>query len=63
MKDADEDESSMILKVAYMPDETIEKDADALIAEYAHARQLTIKLPIPVDDIVEKHLKLAGLGG
>lgn len=48
----------MGLKVAYMPDEAIEKDADALIAEYAHARQLTIKLPIPVDDIVEKHLKL-----
>lgn len=48
----------MVLNVAYMPDEAIEKDAEALIAEYAHARQLTIKLPIPVDDIVEKHLKL-----
>lgn len=48
----------MGLKVAYMPDEAIEKDADALIAEYAHARQLTIRLPIPIDDIVEKHLKL-----
>lgn len=48
----------MGLKVAYMPDEAIEKDAEALIAEYSHARQLTIKLPIPVDDIVEKHLKL-----
>ncbi len=48
----------MGLQVAYMPDEAIEKDAEALIAEYAHSRQLTIKLPIPVDDIVEKHLKL-----
>ena len=35
-----------------------EQQLDALIAQYAHARQLTIKLPIPVDDIVEKYLKL-----
>jgi Zn-dependent peptidase ImmA (M78 family) len=48
----------MGLKVAYMPDEVIERDAEALLDEYAHARHLSIKLPIPVDDIVEKHLKL-----
>ncbi len=44
--------------VSYVPDEAIEKDAQALLAEYAHARGVTIEAPIPIDDIVEKHLKI-----
>lgn len=44
--------------VSYMPDEAIEKDAQALLAEYAHARGVTIEAPIPIDDIIEKHLKI-----
>jgi Zn-dependent peptidase ImmA (M78 family) len=41
-----------------MPDDTIERDAEALIAEYAHARRIEVRPPIPIEDIVEKHLKL-----
>ena len=44
--------------VSYVSDEAIENDAQALLAEYAHARGVTIKAPIPIDDIVEKHLKI-----
>jgi hypothetical protein len=33
-------------------------DAASLIAEYEHARGVTIEPPIPVEDIVEKYLKL-----
>jgi hypothetical protein len=44
--------------VPYLADEAIERDAASLIAEYEHARGVTIKPPVPVEDIVEKHLKL-----
>jgi hypothetical protein len=44
--------------VSYVSDEAIEKDAQALLAEYAHARGVTIEAPIPIDDIVEKYLKI-----
>jgi hypothetical protein len=44
--------------VAYVPVETIEKDAQALLAEYAYARGVKVKLPVPIDDIIEKHLKI-----
>jgi hypothetical protein len=44
--------------VSYVPDEAIEKDAQALLAEYAHARGVTIEAPIAIDDIIEKHLKI-----
>lgn len=44
--------------VPYVSDEAIERDAQALLAEYAHARGVTVKAPIPIDDIVEKYLKL-----
>ena len=42
--------------VSYVPDETIEKDAQALLAEYAHARGVVTEAPIAIDDIIEKHL-------
>jgi Zn-dependent peptidase ImmA (M78 family) len=42
----------------YLADEAIERDAAALLAEYAQARGVIVKPPIPIEDIVEKHLKL-----
>lgn len=48
----------MTLQVPYIADETIERDADRLLAQYAHARGIEIRAPIPIEDIVEKHLKL-----
>jgi hypothetical protein len=44
--------------VPYFADELIEGDAALLLAEYAHARGIVIAPPIPIEDIVEKHLKL-----
>ena len=48
----------MSIPVPYLSDEVIERDAAALLAEYAHARGIVIAPPIPIEDIVEKHLKL-----
>ncbi len=48
----------MGLKVAYMSDEAIEKDAQALLADFARERGTPIEAPIPIDDIIEKHLKI-----
>jgi Zn-dependent peptidase ImmA (M78 family) len=44
--------------VPYLSEEYIEREASALLAEFAHIRGVTIAPPIPVEDIVEKHLKL-----
>jgi Zn-dependent peptidase ImmA (M78 family) len=44
--------------VAYVPDEAIEKDAQVLLADYARARGVAIEPPIPIDDIIEKYLKI-----
>ena len=44
--------------VPYISDEAIERDAAALLAGYAQARGRVIAPPIPIEDIVEKHLKL-----
>jgi Zn-dependent peptidase ImmA (M78 family) len=44
--------------VSYLSDEAIERDAQALLAEYAQARGIKIKAPIAIDDIIEKHLKI-----
>ena len=44
--------------VSYVANEAIEKDAQALLAEYAHARGVVIEAPIAIDDIIEKHLKI-----
>jgi Zn-dependent peptidase ImmA (M78 family) len=48
----------MSLQVPYISDDAIERDAEALLAEYAYARSVEIRAPIPIDDIIEKHLKL-----
>jgi hypothetical protein len=44
--------------VPYLSEAAIERDAAALLAEYAHARGVAIAPPILIEDIVEKHLKL-----
>jgi IrrE N-terminal-like domain len=44
--------------VSYVSDEAIEKDAHALLAEYAHTRGVVVEPPIAIDDIIEKHLKI-----
>lgn len=48
----------MSKQVPYLSEEAIERDAEALLAEYEHARNVTITPPVPIEDIVEKHLKL-----
>lgn len=48
----------MGLKVAFMSDEAIERDAEALLADYARERGVPIEAPIPIEDIIEKHLKI-----
>ncbi len=48
----------MTLRVPYIPDDVIERDAETLLGEFAHARGIELRPPIPIEDIVEKHLKL-----
>lgn len=48
----------MGLKVAYVSDEAIENDAQALLADYARKRGTPIEAPIPIEDIIEKYLKI-----
>jgi hypothetical protein len=48
----------MTMKVPYLHEEQIERDAAALLVEFAQARGIVIAPPIPIEDIVEKHLKL-----
>ena len=48
----------MTIRVPYLSEETIEREAETLLAEYAYARSVSLKPPIPIEDIIEKHLKL-----
>jgi hypothetical protein len=48
----------MRIQVRYLPEKTIESDAEALLAEFAQEYSVTLRAPIPIDEIVEKHLKL-----
>jgi len=48
----------MIKYVPFLAKEYIERDAAALLAEYEQARSVIIAPPIPIEDIIEKHLKL-----
>jgi IrrE N-terminal-like domain len=48
----------MTKKVPYLSEERIERDAATLLAEYAQASGAAIVPPIPIEEIVEKHLKL-----
>ncbi len=44
--------------VPYLAEEVIERDVAALLAEFSSACSVVIVPPIPIEDIVEKHLKL-----
>ena len=44
--------------VPYLTDEAIELDAQQLLAEFEIARGVRLEPPIPVEDIVEKYLRL-----
>lgn len=44
--------------VPHLSKDQIERDAAALLAEFAQARGVAIEPPIPIEDIIEKHLKL-----
>lgn len=48
----------MTLRVPFVAEESMERDANTLLAEFARARRVEIRAPIPIEDIVEKHLKL-----
>jgi IrrE N-terminal-like domain len=45
-------------KVPYLDEQRIERDAAALLFEYQQARGVVITRQVPIEDIVEKHLKL-----
>src|SRR5262245_53519174 len=46
-------------QVPYLKDEVIERDAELLLVEYERARDVSIGPPIPIEDIVEKYLRLS----
>jgi len=48
----------MTKKVPYLNEEDIERHAAALLAEFARSRGIIIAPPVPIEDIIEKHLKL-----
>lgn len=48
----------MAKAVPYLSEDQIESDSAALLAEFARARGVVITPPIPIEDIVEKYLKL-----
>ena len=48
----------MFTKVPFLTEEAAERDAEALISEYENKQGSRIVLPVPIEDIVEKHLKL-----
>jgi hypothetical protein len=48
----------MRVRVPYLPEKSIEGDAENLLSEYEREKGIRLELPIPIDDIVEKYLKL-----
>jgi hypothetical protein len=48
----------MAQEVPTLQEKQIERDAEALLAEYGRARGVQIEPPVPIEDIVEKYLKL-----
>ena len=48
----------MPVKVPFLREEQIERDAEALLAEYERARGVRILPPVPIENIIEKHLKI-----
>ncbi len=48
----------MSRKIPYVTEEQIERDAAALLAEYEQTSGVRILRAVPIEDIVEKHIKL-----
>jgi hypothetical protein len=48
----------MTLRVPYIADDVLERDAEALLAQYSYAKGAEIRAPIQIDGIIEKHLKI-----
>lgn len=48
-----------MIKVPYLSREQIEREAEALIVEYEQARGVIVGPQIPIEDIIEKHLRLS----
>jgi Zn-dependent peptidase ImmA (M78 family) len=48
----------MPVKVPFLREEQIERDAEALLADFELARSIRIVPPVPIEDIIEKHLKI-----
>lgn len=48
----------MALRVPYIREDVIERDAEALLGEFSHARGIEVRAPIPIEDIIRKYLKL-----
>jgi hypothetical protein len=47
-----------MMQVPYLSQDHVEGDADSLLAEFAQTRDVIIEPPIPIEDRVERHLKL-----
>jgi hypothetical protein len=45
-------------RVPYLYEAQIERDAAVLLAEFEQARGIVVKRHVPIEDIIEKHLKL-----
>jgi Zn-dependent peptidase ImmA (M78 family) len=48
----------MAIKVRYLSDDEIEKEAELLLAEYSETTGAPIKFPVPIDEITTYHLAL-----
>lgn len=48
----------MTMRVPFLPEQSIERDAEMLLGEYMVARRVAMEPPVPIDDITEKYLKL-----
>jgi Zn-dependent peptidase ImmA (M78 family) len=52
------DHVQVSLRVPFLTEEKIEHDAEALLGDFERKRGNRIAPPVPIEDIVEKHLKL-----
>jgi len=48
----------VVYEVSSYTFEYIEGDVARLLRDFEHARQIAVDAPVPIEDIVEKHLKL-----
>lgn len=49
----------MTINVKFLPGQQIERDALGLLESYSHEQGIPIQVPIPVDEILETHLRLS----